>query len=431
MATIIKTVSFCLYLLFAGSLDAHTIYAPNDIPLLDNRFRIDPKTEQITFILNHSKGSPLIVLVRPDGSKLYPHKHPKSVGWVSGKMHDIITINNPMAGPWQAIAQLDGDNRIKLLSKVRLEINKLPLKLYAQEYITTHASLYYDDKLMTNSAYLDNAKLRVSLIGEASRQLMLYQDDGKGYDALPFDGKLTARLYIDLQPGRYLLSIRTKNDIFIRNVNRDAVVFLSPVTYKIQPLKTGSKKALFEFTVDSSEIDPQSVTIDGVIKDGNNQIVAQLIAHSVDNISDQNIFSAIQELPFSMYTFSAKAFATTRKGREIELQLPDRIFELLPLFVMPEEKTSEALAIQGNKLKEQEQEQEKTAEKMNKPSRSDSLWLIIAITAGVLFVIIALFLVFWLKHKKQKQLNDNESVLNRLTEDELQPTSINLDENKK
>lgn len=427
MATIIKTVSFCLYLLFAGPLSAHTIYAPNDIPLLDNRFRIDPNTEQVTFILNHSKGPQLIVLVRPDGSKLYPHKHPKSVGWISGKTQDIITINNPMTGPWQAVAQLDGDNRIKLLSKVKLEIDKLPLKLYAQEYITTHASLYYDDKLMTNPAYLDDAKLRVSLVGGKKKQLMLYQDDGKGYDALPFDGELTARLYIDLSPGRYLLNIRTKNDVFIRNVNRDAVVFLPPITYKIQALEAGSKKALFEFRVDSSEIDPQSVTIDGVIKDGNNQIVAQLIAHSADNISDENGFSAIQELPFSMFTFSAKAFATTNKGRDVELQLPDRIFELIPLFVMPEEKTSEALATQGKKLKEQE----KTAEKINEPSLFDNLWIIIAIAAGALFIIAALFSLFWLKHKKQKQLNDDESALDKLAEDELQPTSINLDEDKK
>ena len=428
MATIIKTVSFCLYLLFAGQLCAHTIYAPNDIPLLDNRFRIDPNTEQVTFILNHSKGPQLIVLVRPDGSKIYPKRHPESVGWISGKTQDIITINNPMAGPWQAVAQLDGDNRIKLLSKVKLAIDKLPLKLYTQEYITTHASLYYDDKLMTNPAYLDDAKLRVSLVGgKEKKQLMLYQDDGKGYDALPFDGELTARLYIDLSPGRYLLNIRTKNDVFIRNVNRDAVVFSLPITYKIQALEAGSKKALFEFRVDSSEIDPQSVTIDGVIKDGNNQIVAQLIAHSANNLSGENGFSAIQELPFSMFTFSAKAFATTHKGREIELQLPDRIFELIPLFVMPEEVTSEVLAMERKKLKEQE----KTAEKINEPSQFDNLSVIIAIATGALFIIVTLFALLWLKHKKQKRLNDEELVLNKLTEDELQPTSINLDEDKK
>lgn len=426
MATIIKTISLCLYLLFASTLSAHTIYAPNDIPLLDNRFRIDPKTERITFILNHSKGYQLVVLVRPDGSKLYPQNHPESVAWVSGKTQDIITIDNPMAGPWQAVAQLDGDNRIKLISDVKLKTNKLPLKLYAKEYITTYASLYYDDKIMRDAAYLSDAKLRVALLGGSSKkQLMLYKDDGKAYDALPFDGELTARLYIDLKPGRYLLNLSTKNNVFIRNVNKDAVVFPPPITYKVKPTKSGSKQALFDFKVDSNEIDPQSVTIDGAFKDSSNKVVAQLITHSKDNISAESVFLASKELPFSTYTFSAKAFATTVKGREIELQLPESFVELLPQLVIPKEKVSQALATKEEESKEQ------ATEEIEETSLFDNLWVILAIVMLFLIIIMAVFLLLWLKHKKQKQLDDDELAINNLSEEELQPTSINLDADKK
>ncbi len=43
----------------------------NEIPLLDNRFRIDHKVDKITLLFFRKRGAPAVVLVRPDGSKYY------------------------------------------------------------------------------------------------------------------------------------------------------------------------------------------------------------------------------------------------------------------------------------------------------------------------------------------------------------------------
>jgi len=418
VATIMKINILSLLLwICASTAWAHTIYAPNDIPLLDNRFRIDPHTEQVTFILNHTKGPQFIVLVRPDGSKIYQTKHPESVAWVSGATADIITIDKPMSGPWQAIAELDGNNRIKLISHVELKTNKLPLKLYSQEYITTHASLYYDNQLMTEQSYLENAKLSVVLIAGSHKQLTLYQDNGQGYDALPFDGNLTAHVHIDLPPARYLLSIRTQNDVFIRNVNKDAVVFPSPVTYKISAPKEGSKEALFEFKVDSEEIDPESVSINGIIKNDNNKIVDQLIVHNKENIAAENRFSTTKILSYGLFTVSVKAFATTRSGREIELQLPEQHVELLPEFVVPEIDVNAAAAI----------------EIVESPFAPlwENIWLIAAIALSCLVIIGVIIFMIRRRRKNKKLLNGGDQALSELKLDELPPTSINLKDKKK
>lgn len=424
MAIFIKTLFASIIILFSLTSVAHTIYAPNDIPLLDNRFRIDPKTEQATFIFNHEKGYQSVVLVKPDGSKLYQKRHPESVAWVSNKTQNIVTIQNPMAGPWQAIANLDGDNRIKIISEVQLSVNRLPLKLYAQEYITTHAALYADNKLMDNPAYINGAHLSVSLLSDANKKMALYQDDGKHYDELPFDGKLTARLYVDLKPGRYLLHIRTKNDIFIRNVNKDAVVFLSPIKYKIKALETGSDQANITFTVDGSEIDPSSVSINGVLKDAKNKVVQQVLMHSVDNVSESGEFNAAFKLDYDIYTFSGKAYATTHTGREIELQLQENIFELVPKFQMPEKTASEALATQiGQPLIA-----ETTLESLDSPSLFDNLWIIIAISLSFLLFIAGI--AFFLFKRKQKQINSDDDDSGELNLDELQPMPIDLTDSK-
>ena len=403
---------------------AHTIYAPNDIPLLDNRFRIDPKAEQVTFILNHSKGFQRVVLVQPDGSKLYQQRHPKHVAWVSSETQDIITIQKPMAGPWQAIAELDGDNRIKILSEVQLTVERLPLKLYEQEYITTHAALYFDNKLMDDSTYLNDAKLSISLLGGAGKKMALYQDDGKHYDELPFDGKLTARLYVDLLPGRYLLQIRTKNDIFIRNVNKDAVVFINPISYKIKALKKGSDEAKIMVNIDADELDPTSISINGVIKDANNSVVKQVLMHSIDNTSEFGGFDSQHQLSYGTYTFSGRAYATTRKGREIELQLSETMFELIAPFKMPEENLSEALATQA----EQVTIESLRSEQLESPSLFSNMWVIITISVCLLLIIVGI--VFFLLKRRKKQVNNDDENGDELSLDELQPMPIDLTDSK-
>lgn len=413
MAILIRQFSIAICLFFSFSVIGHTIYAPNDIPLLDNRFRIDPETDEITFIFNHSKGYQRVVLVQPDGSKLYQQRHPKNIAWVSSKVQDMVTVQNPMPGPWQAIAELDGDNRIKLISKVNLITNNFPLKMYTKEYITAHATLYEGDKLITNPAYINDAKLSVSLIGEANKKMTLYLDDGKNYDQLAFDGELTAHLYVDLQPGRYLMSVRTQNDVFVRNVNKDAVVFPAPIKYTISALEPGSDQAKITFFIDADEIALNSVSIDGVLKDSDNKIITKVLMHSIDNPANVDQFSSTYKLEHKIYTFSGKMFATTLKGREIELQLPERIFELIPPFVMPEIDESDALATQG---------QNTVIEEPEAQSLLSNIWVVIAIAAILLLLIVATGFFLW-KFKKNKN-KTAKSPIDELNVEGLEPIHI-------
>lgn len=422
MAVFIKQLLFLFSLAFPLFSIGHTIYAPNDIPLLDNRFRIDPKAEQVTFIFNHSEGAQRVVLVQPDGSKLFEHKHPDTVAWTSSKTQNIVTIQQPMAGPWQAVAKLDGDNRIKIMSKVRLEVSRLPLKLYEQEYITTHATLYDDKELLTNSAYLADAKLSISLIGEEDKRVSLYHDDGKRYDELAFDGKLTTRLYVNLDPGRYLLSIRTKNEVFIRNVNKDAVVFPLPITYRIADLEMGMDKAKFTFIIDNEEIDPNTVVIEGFIKDPVNKVLEQITLNNIDGTAKKRLVHTSQPLPYDVYSFSGKAYATTHDGREIELQLTRSFFQLIEPIVIPEVELSGALATSEAAMTDQ------NSEEVVESSLFSNIWVIVAISV-VLLLIIAAVVFFLLKRKKKKQQAD-ETPADELSLDELQPSTIDMEDDK-
>ena len=66
--------------------------------LLDNRFRVDPTIEQITFLVYREQSSQPVVLVRPDGKKYYAWGTYDNVRWYQAPSLDIISVAKPMAG---------------------------------------------------------------------------------------------------------------------------------------------------------------------------------------------------------------------------------------------------------------------------------------------------------------------------------------------
>ncbi len=105
----------------------------SSVSLLDNRFRVDPTIEQISFVIYRKSRSRSVVLVRPDGKKYYSWDHPETVSWYEENGMDIISIEDPMPGPWQAVGKVTPRNNIKLLSDLLLHVDKFPNRLYQQE----------------------------------------------------------------------------------------------------------------------------------------------------------------------------------------------------------------------------------------------------------------------------------------------------------
>ncbi|WP_417696457.1 hypothetical protein [Psychromonas sp.] len=426
-----KWIVFICLALSSFNAMTHTIYAPKDISLLDNRFRIDPKTDQVTIILNHPAHPQKVVLVKPDGSKWFSQRHPESqVAWVNNRNQDIITIQNPTPGPWQAIATLHGDNRIQLLSPVTLNVKKLPLKVYQKEYLTTYASLMNEGKVMTDKDFLRSARLTVSLVNDQQDLISLYQDNGEYYDSLPFDGELTTHIFMDLAPGRYLLNVKTKNNIFTRGYNADVVVFPQPVTYHVEQLDQKSDDANFIFKVDSSEIDPKSVIVEGIINNTTLNTREQLLVHFSDETIAHDTLSLKIPLPHTSYTFSGRVFANTIDGREVNFSLPEYNFELAKPEPVIEEVTtpvvtssSTAETISDDTL-EQNIQEEKTS------SSFQYLWIIVLALILLIAISIAVVL-FVLKRKQKKLLSEGDLSLNTLSLDQLKPLEIDESEVKK
>lgn len=92
-----RVTSLCLLLLLFILSSFNDAFA-NDIKLLDNRFRLDYAVEEVTMVFFREYGSAPVVLVRPDGSKVFQYTAVgQQVTWFDSPTYDMINIKKPMA----------------------------------------------------------------------------------------------------------------------------------------------------------------------------------------------------------------------------------------------------------------------------------------------------------------------------------------------
>ena len=65
----------------------------NSIELLQNRFRIDFEVDEITMVFFREYGSVPVVLVKPDGSKIYQSQADgEDIFWFDTATYDMVSI---------------------------------------------------------------------------------------------------------------------------------------------------------------------------------------------------------------------------------------------------------------------------------------------------------------------------------------------------
>jgi uncharacterized protein (TIGR03503 family) len=246
----------------------------SSLSLLDNRFRVDPTIEQITFLIYRSEPSKAVVLVRPDGKKYYSSRHPDNVRWYQESSMDIISINSPMPGPWQAVGKVTPKNNITLISNLKLTSDKLPLRMYHNENVKFTAHLTSDDKPLLLRDFLDRVNLKVtftkyiqdeeSLVIEARPDPITvgtFLDDGTEFDEYPGDGVFTVGMTVSPEPGKYRVRITSGNGVFLRAVEQEVLVYPTPISTTFIQSRTENNDHFMVFTGEEGSVKPGSLLV--------------------------------------------------------------------------------------------------------------------------------------------------------------------------
>lgn len=382
---------------------ANEVYDVGDIQLLKNRFRIDHGASQVTLLIYRKPGANAAILVRPNGSKIYAWKLPANVRWLETETVDIITIDKPMPGPWQAVANADPRNRIKIISDIHLKADSLPSQVYENEKLKVTARLINEGEILKLENYLHDSIMNITLVPYAIAEdarfknkeaftldIGSYSDNAKGIDEYPGDGVFTALPDFEVQPGRYQLRIMTRSEVFVRAYNQTVLVYPVPVgLFVLRDEET--QLPVLNVKLDGDELDLESILIVAEVKTPKG--VEQSFSMRANGTDKIEYHLPVTDYELGTYLVTGTMYAVSRLGRELMIKLPPKRFENTP-----PEKPLDLNAISAAMSMEREAEQ---LERERHQAQMFIVWLVVAV---VTFITIVALAIFWLKRRKLKQV---------------------------
>ncbi|EGQ7664636.1 TIGR03503 family protein [Vibrio parahaemolyticus] len=378
--------------------------------LLDNRFRVDPTIEQITFLVYREQSSQPVVLVRPDGKKYYAWGSYDNVRWYQEPSLDIISVDNPMPGPWQAVGKVTPKNNIRLISHLKLSTDVFPNRLYNGEALKFTARLTSDDKPLVLRDFLDRVNLRVTftkfvenedeLIKEARPVPMIigeFSDDGRGLDEQAGDGVFTVKLPIEVEPGKYRARITSGNGVFLRAQEQVILVYPNPVSRTFIQSRSPEKPHQLVVSAEQGMIAPGSiaVNVEQNAPDG-------FITYSQGQVSQDGMKTTLNldnDPELGKYSWRGEIFATDfATQRALVFPIQEQTFS-----VVDEVDLEAARIAKEAELAEQRRiEMEKRIIAEREAERKRSM-IIIAVGNVVMLLIAIVAWIVWCKLKAKRQ----------------------------
>lgn len=324
----------------------------NQIPFFDNRFRIDADVDEITLLMFRRQGSPAVILVRPDGSKINIRTAAdQGIEWHDTNTYDLIRISKPMPGPWQALGRIMQESRIMVLSDIKLDVDPMPTHLMSGETLKVTARLHNAGEPINARHFREILTLDVIFIstnnpahdnfGRGIVQVAQFRDDGRGFDERARDGIFTGEFMLDFSAGEWQPKYLVKTPLYTREVIHPSVMIHPlPIEQIIHRAEDTEANHSIHFTVIDEQVKSTSLIIQGGIRypDG----------HS-DNFSLREASGTTQELEvenrgYGSYVIDAAVYGSTLAGREFMLTLPSidfsinlQTFQAPDLELLPEE----------------------------------------------------------------------------------------------
>ncbi len=188
----------------------------NTVPVQDNIFIVDESIEEMTLLVFHDVNSKPARILMPDGKLFDSESHPGNVKWRHEKGFDLVTVNLPDIGTWQMDSKIDPDNRVMVLSNLKLSVNKQLNHILQGEEQFIYARLLEDNATVIDKTFLDHVDFSFHYGkpgGKTSYDGLL--DNGKRPDSQAGDGVYSAWLKAATE-GKYQMSVIAEGPTFKR-----------------------------------------------------------------------------------------------------------------------------------------------------------------------------------------------------------------------
>ncbi len=304
----------------------------NQIKLLNNRFRIDYEVDELLLLLFRKRGSTPVVLVKPDGSKIYvTAAETGEVDWHADVSYDLIRLKKPMPGPWQALGRIEDSSKILVLSDVQLVVEPLPSSVFQTERIKAKAKVTNARELIRDPAIRDVVRLRAYLystndaelenFGAGIYTLGEFFDDGRLLDERPRDGEFTVQFDFNSEVGKWTPKYRVQAELFTREVVQAEIMVLpAPISFTVKTAVGDEKYHYVTIEVDDTYLDNEQLVFQGVITFPNGD------TETFHLNNDQDRTLSLFQADYGQFQVETEVFGKDKEGREFVLSPPAYIF---------------------------------------------------------------------------------------------------------
>ena len=286
---------------------------PDTVPLKENAFKIDDSVTEMTVLVFRKADSKPTELVQPDQNRLNSLSGVENMRWLSSESgYDLITITEPQVGEWAIDAALDPDNRVMVLTDLKLKTTDLPNNILIGETSDFDVNLTNKSEVIMRQNFLNLVKTKLSHENELTD---FVEED---LNSSLRKGNYRTQVGETFQPGRNDIVTTVTSATFERQRRQSINVVEMPFAISTeQLLEETTRTHRVTLKPDTSLIETNKISIAAMLtaEDGSEW------SYDVLKAADDNWQLTLAELePKQEYKINLQIKTETLKGRTLFLQ---------------------------------------------------------------------------------------------------------------
>ena len=289
---------------------------PDTVPLYENQFKVDESVTEMTLLIFRQQGSKPTELILPDQSRITMTELPSNITWHDEINYDLITIDSPISGQWKIDAKVDPDNRVMVVTDLKLHTTDLPNNILIGESFDFDANLTEKNKIIERQDFLKLVDVQLKEESEIVDSVERSLNDGQE------KGHYRTHVGDDFQPGRNDVVITMKSATFERQRRQSINVVAVPFEITVERLTDQETRTHRLILIpDTSLIKAEHLAITAVLK---GQDGSEWSYDVMKNLQEQWQLTLADLNEHEQYTVALQIKGETVKGRSLFLQ-PDPI----------------------------------------------------------------------------------------------------------
>ena len=206
-----------------------------EIPLINNKVKVDDSIKEITFLVFREKDGKMTKIISPTGNVLNKEQHDSKTVWHTENRYDLITIESPEPGTWKIDADIIPDNRVMVVTDLKFITARLPDIALVNKEIPIYTHLESDNKTITQRDFLHFVKINAKYRSDTSTEngSIKLKDNGIGLDKDKNDGVYSGSINTFNNAGKYTYEFIANGTTFKRQRTQLINVVKHPISYDI------------------------------------------------------------------------------------------------------------------------------------------------------------------------------------------------------